>query len=98
MRSYSQTELQRLSKPKNNEDARRGSSCDHLLRQNPSVVFFRIVGLNEDTEAIGAQGIPLSAARSIAIDKASHVFGTPIFTEAELPLASPSGQLSFRPS
>jgi membrane-bound lytic murein transglycosylase A len=43
-----------------------------VRRQNRSVVFFRIVGLNEDGEALGAQGIPLSAGRSIAVDKALH--------------------------
>ena len=59
-----------------------------VRRQNRSVVFFRIVGLNDDTEAIGAQGIPLSAGRSIAVDKALHVYGTPFFIEADLPLAS----------
>jgi membrane-bound lytic murein transglycosylase A len=66
-----------------------------VRRQNRSVVFFRIVGLNDDTEAIGAQGIPLSAGRSIAVDKALHVYGTPFFIEADLPLAS-SGSQSFR--
>jgi len=60
------------------------------------VVFFRIVGLNDDTEAIGGQGIPLSAGRSIAVDKALHVYGTPFFIEADLPLASPRSQTPFR--
>jgi membrane-bound lytic murein transglycosylase A len=60
------------------------------------VVFFRIVGLNDDTEAIGGQGIPLSAGRSIAVDKALHVYGTPFFIEADLPLANPRSQTPFR--
>jgi membrane-bound lytic murein transglycosylase A len=39
-----------------------------VRRQNRQVVFFRIVGLNDDTEALGAQGIPLTAgARSLSI-------------------------------
>ncbi len=67
-----------------------------VRRQNRSVVFFRITGLNDDTEAIGAQGIPLSAGRSIAVDKALHVYGTPFFIEADLPLASPKSQSPFR--
>jgi membrane-bound lytic murein transglycosylase A len=65
-----------------------------IRRQNRQVVFFRVVGLNDDTEAIGAQGIPLTAGRSIAVDKALHPYGTPFFIEAELP--GPSGQSSFR--
>ena len=56
-----------------------------VRRQNRQVVFFRIVGLDDDSEAIGAQGIPLSPGRSIAVDKALHVYGTPFFIEADLP-------------
>jgi membrane-bound lytic murein transglycosylase A len=67
-----------------------------VRRQNRSVVFFRIVGLNDDSEALGAQGIPLSAGRSIAVDKALHVYGTPFFIEADLPLASARSQTPFR--
>jgi membrane-bound lytic murein transglycosylase A len=57
-----------------------------VRRQNRSVVFFRVVGLTDDEEARGAQGIPLSAGRSIAVDSAVHVYGTPFFIEADLPL------------
>src|SRR5258708_5403658 len=67
-----------------------------VRRQNRSVVFFRIVGLNDDGEALGAQGIPLSAGRSIAVDKALHVYGTPFFIEADLPLASARASTPFR--
>jgi membrane-bound lytic murein transglycosylase A len=67
-----------------------------VRRQNRSVVFFRIVGLNEDGEALGAQGIPLSAGRSIAVDKALHVYGTPFFIEADLPLAGARASTPFR--
>jgi membrane-bound lytic murein transglycosylase A len=52
------------------------------------VVFFRIVGLTDDEEARGAQGIPLSPGRSIAVDSTVHVYGTPFFIEADLPLSS----------
>ena len=67
-----------------------------VRRQNRSVVFFRIVGLNEDGEALGAQGIPLSAGRSIAVDKALHVYGTPFFIKADLPLDGAHAKTSFR--
>jgi membrane-bound lytic murein transglycosylase A len=74
-------------------------STEELLRQNRSFMFFRIVGLSEDRrpaelkeppperEAIGAQGISLTPGRSVAIDNALHVYGTPFFIEADLPLA-----------
>jgi membrane-bound lytic murein transglycosylase A len=67
-----------------------------VRRQNRQVVFFRIVGLNDDREALGAQGIPLTAGRSIAVDKALHAYGTPFFIEADLPLTSPNRQSPFR--
>jgi membrane-bound lytic murein transglycosylase A len=67
-----------------------------VRRQNRSVVFFRIVGLNDEREALGAQGIPLSAGRSIAVDKALHVYGTPFFIAADLPLASARTNVPFR--
>ena len=66
-----------------------------VRRQNRQVVFFRIVGLDGDREAIGAQGVPLSPGRSIAVDKALHVYGTPFFIEADLP-ASQSIPSAFR--
>jgi membrane-bound lytic murein transglycosylase A len=78
-----------------------------LLRQNRSFMFFRIVGLSDDRrpagqretpperEAIGAQGISLTAARSIAVDNSLHVYGTPFFIEADLPLTDEKRTLHF---
>jgi membrane-bound lytic murein transglycosylase A len=67
-----------------------------VRRQNRSMVFFRIVGLTNEGEALGAQGIPLSAGRSIAVDKALHVYGTPFFIAADLPIASAQPNTPFR--
>lgn len=73
-------------------------SAGELLRQNRSFMFFRIVGLTDDRrsagfqetprerQAIGAQGISLTPGRSIAVDNALHVYGTPFFIDADLPL------------
>ena len=66
-----------------------------LRRQNRSFVFFRIVGLGEEREASGAQGVPLTAGRSIAVDKL-HVYGTPFFIEADLPIESAKPGTPFR--
>ncbi len=66
-----------------------------LRRQNRSFVFFRIVGLGEEREASGAQGVPLTAGRSIAVDKL-HVYGTPFFIEADLPIESAKPSTPFR--
>ncbi len=59
-----------------------------IRRQNKSYVFFRITDLATEDEAVGGQGVPLVPGRSIAIDRALHVYGTPFFIEAELPIAN----------
>jgi peptidoglycan lytic transglycosylase A len=67
-----------------------------LRRQNRSYVFFREVQLSDKDEAVGAQGVPLTPGRSIAVDKALHVYGTPFFIEGELPIASEQSKTPFR--
>jgi membrane-bound lytic murein transglycosylase A len=67
-----------------------------LRRQNKSFVFFRNTGLPENEEARGAQGVPLTASRSIAVDRGLHVYGTPFFIGAELPIETESSTTKFR--
>jgi membrane-bound lytic murein transglycosylase A len=67
-----------------------------LRRQNRSYVFFREVQLFDKDEAVGAQGVPLTPGRSIAVDKALHVYGTPFFIEGELPIESEQSKTPFR--
>jgi membrane-bound lytic murein transglycosylase A len=55
---------------------------------NRSFVFFRITGLNNEDEPAGAQGVPLTPGRSIAVDSRIHLYGTPFFIEADLPVAT----------
>jgi membrane-bound lytic murein transglycosylase A len=62
---------------------------------NKSFVFFRISGLNNEEEPVGAQGVHLSPGRSIAVDK-THVYGTPFFIESELPVDNPRPATKFR--
>jgi membrane-bound lytic murein transglycosylase A len=62
---------------------------------NKSFVFFRITGLNVDTEPPGAQGVPLTPGRSIAVDRI-HVYGTPFFIDAELPIEGARTKDRFR--
>lgn len=59
-----------------------------LRRENPSFVFFRAVPLAPGEGALGAQGVGLTAGRSIAVDRELHTYGTPIFIDARLPLRS----------
>ncbi len=67
-----------------------------LRRQNRSYVFFREVPLSDKDEAVGAQGVPLTPGRSIAVDSALHVYGTPFFIEGELPIQSEQSKTPFR--
>jgi len=67
-----------------------------VRRQNRSYVFFREVQLSDKDEAIGAQGIPLTPGRSIAVDKSLHVYGTPFFISGDLPIESERSKTPFR--
>ncbi|MBV8792924.1 MAG: MltA domain-containing protein [Pseudolabrys sp.] len=67
-----------------------------LRRKNQSFVFFREVRLADHEEGIGAQGIPLSAGRSIAVDKNIHTYGTPVWIEGEFPIDSEKPETRFR--
>jgi len=67
-----------------------------LRQNNKSFVFFRIIGLSGDQEAVGAQGIPLTSGRSIAVDRNLHVYGTPFFVQADLPIDSEHPETKFQ--
>ena len=67
-----------------------------LRRMNKSYVFFRETDLGEHDEAIGAQGISLTAARSIAVDRKIHTYGMPVFINALLPIVSEKPDTWFR--
>ena len=62
---------------------------------NRSYVFLRITGLSNEGEPEGAQGVPLTPGRSIAVDK-MHLYGTPFFVEASLPIDSAKPTTPFR--
>jgi membrane-bound lytic murein transglycosylase A len=75
--------------------AQNPDGAKELRRQNRSYIFFREVNLSDKDEAVGAQGIPLTAGRSIAVDKSLHVYGTPFFIEGELPIESDRAKTPF---
>src|SRR5262249_33584608 len=58
---------------------------DTLSAGDRSYVFFRVTGLTNEGEPVGAQGVPLTPGRSIAVDRV-HEYGTPFFIEANLPI------------
>lgn len=57
-----------------------------LLETNPSYVFFRELPPS-DGGPIGAQGLPLTAERSIAIDPRFTPLGAPVFLDTTYPLS-----------
>lgn len=54
---------------------------NQMFWSNPRVVFFREEALGVDAQAgpRGAQGVPLTAGRSIAVDRQSIPYGTPVW-------------------
>jgi membrane-bound lytic murein transglycosylase A len=62
---------------------------DEMLRSNPRFVFFRTEPLPD--QAIGpkgAQGVPLTPGRSIAVDPLSVPYGTPVWLDTTEPLSA----------
>ncbi|NCX94522.1 MAG: murein transglycosylase, partial [Gammaproteobacteria bacterium] len=55
---------------------------DEVLNYTPSFVFFRRMA---GTAPIGAEGVPLTPKRSLAVDKSYISLGTPIFLDTYLP-------------
>jgi len=67
-----------------------------IEQENKSYVFFTITNLSNEDEAVGGEGVPLVPGRSIAIDRALHVYGTPFFIQADLPIANDKVATKFR--
>lgn len=69
--------------------ARNPSRVQELLWQNPRYVFFREEPLpaGEMPGPKGAQGVPLTAGRSIAVDPGSIPYGTPVWLATPGPTA-----------
>ncbi len=70
-------------------------AAKEVRQQNRAYVFFREVQLSDKDEPVGAQGVPLTPGRSIAVDSSLHVYGTPFFIEGELPIESASSKTPF---
>ncbi len=67
-----------------------------LRRTNRSYVFFQETVLAPHTPIEGAQGVHLTPLRSLAVDKSIHVYGTPIWIDAELPIKTEKPDTPFR--
>jgi membrane-bound lytic murein transglycosylase A len=62
-----------------------------LMAENASYVFFRELGVDEGRDGpLGAEGVALTAGRSLAVDAVTHALGTPIYVMAP-GLVTPEG-------
>jgi membrane-bound lytic murein transglycosylase A len=62
---------------------------DEMIRSNPRVVFFREEPLPDPAIGPkGAQGVPLTPGRSIAVDPQSVPYGTPVWLDTSEPLST----------
>jgi len=62
--------------------------AEAVMEQNPSFVFFREVeGLAPDQGPPGTQGVPLTPARAVAVDRGHIPLGTPLWLDSNDPLA-----------
>src|SRR4029077_4310803 len=71
-------------------------SAEEIQRQNRSFMFFRIAGLPDYRGAVGAQGSSLTPGHSVVVDNSLHVYGTPFFIQAGLPLTNEKRSVGFR--
>ena len=67
-----------------------------LRLKNRSYVFFSETELGPNDECVGAQGIPLTPGRSLAVDPSIHVYGQPIWIDAKFPLKSEVPEDTFQ--
>jgi len=66
--------------------ARNPGRIDEITGRNKSFIFFReITGGDADLGPEGAQGVPLTPERSLAVDRDFHELGVPFWIDAELP-------------
>ncbi|SNB62631.1 membrane-bound lytic murein transglycosylase A [Arboricoccus pini] len=60
--------------------------ADALMAKNPSYVFFRELGRVDDTLGpLGAQGVPLTPGRSLAVDREEVPYGMPVWIDTMAP-------------
>jgi membrane-bound lytic murein transglycosylase A len=73
--------------------AKNPKAARELMWQNESYVFFREIPASDPALGPpGAQQVPLTPLRSLAVDRAYWAFGTPIWLDADVP-SGPDGAL-----
>jgi len=68
-----------------------------VMRQNQSFIFFRpLKSTNPNLGPPGAQSVPLTPTRSLAIDKAFYAYGLPLWLETTVPASKPGKSTPFK--
>ena len=76
---------------------RNPDQADQVLWQNRSYIFFRFVdGGDPALGPPGAAGVPLTPRRSLAVDRAVHGYGTPLWLDTTAPTPRGDQEVSFR--
>ena len=66
--------------------ARNPGRIDEITGQNKSYIFFREITDGDPSHGpIGAQGVPLTQERSLAVDRDFHELGVPFWIDANIP-------------
>ncbi|MEP2828521.1 MltA domain-containing protein [Parvibaculum sp.] len=68
-----------------------------LMRENESYIFFRILrDVDPSSGPPGAEGVPLTPGRSLAIDRSMHPLGVLLFLTTEHPTADGANSVEVR--
>ena len=60
--------------------------ADEVMAQNRSFIFFRRLAVEDPALGpVGAQGVPLTSGRSLAVDRNFYDFGVPVWLDSVLP-------------
>lgn len=71
--------------------------ADQVMWQNDSYIFFReVTEVDEDLGPVGAAQVPLTPGRSLAVDKAIHAYGLPVWVETTAPSGPNGAREPFR--
>jgi membrane-bound lytic murein transglycosylase A len=70
--------------------------ADAVLARNRSYIFFREAPIaDENLGPIAAAKVPLTAMRSLAVDRLLHTFHSPVWVETTLPDGTPFRRLTI---
>ncbi len=70
--------------------------ADALMWQNKSYIFFRLIDGDPELGPPGAQGVPLTPGRSLAVDRRFHAYGSLFWLDTTAPSGESGAEQNFR--